>query len=403
MPLILPTHSTTTWRPLSDDVIVVAGSRTATVRFDVLDQTERVRGALLGVEASGSSLTWNARTAVKGSGTLSVIDLDEEWLRSAAVNWLNARIRPVVTIEGYSRPVPLGVWLPSVPTDELGDGTRHWSVELVDKTALLDREVWTSDDGRPVTFVVRAGERVVDVVTRLLGRVGETPTVNGDGSWNPVIKRELVWEPGTTLLKIANQLLSWSNAYSLWCDGWGRFQVSPYVEPVHREPAYAAIGAFRAGETSVVSPQMTLEHDVYSVPNRFVAVGQASEGAPALVGTAVVTDTASPFHYANRGRWITEVESGVEAVDQNSLDSYARRKLADRVSVATRIALKHLWLPDLRMNSVVRLQNPANGLDVLTTVQTIEMPLDMTELCSTTLREALGVGEEVVDDVDDGE
>lgn len=231
------------------------------------------------------------------------------------------------------------------------------------------------------------------ILSALVGKVGEVPVFT-DPQWQPQVQREMVWDAGTTLLRIVNDLCMAAGAFSIHADMSGRLVVEPYREPRRREVTHKAVGAFQHGPTSLLHPDMTVDRDVYSVPNRFVAVGQASETAPALVGSAVITDPNSPFGKRARGRWITEVETGVEATSQAAINSYAQRKLAMRTAVAGKLNVKHAWLPGVTVNSVLETSNPLVELQALVTVQNIELPLDLTELCSATLREVIGIGEE---------
>jgi hypothetical protein len=152
---------------------------------------------------------------------------------------------------------------------------------------------------------------------------------------------------------------------------------------------FISANPFQKGITSLMAPEWTLDEDIYGIPNRYVVVGQGSEDTPPLVATAENINPASPFSYANRGRWITQVETGVEAVDQAALDQYARRQLSNATSVNQAIDVRHMLLPEVTINSVVRFVHPEAGVDSLFTVLKTTVTFDPLELAASSLQEVL--------------
>ena len=174
--------------------------------------------------------------------------------------------------------------------------------------------------------------------------------------------------------------------------GAGQFRVTKYRAPQDRGTVYDLLAPFSRGPRSLMAPDWTRERDVYTVPNRYVVVSQGDGDAEGLVATAVNTDPGSPFSYPSRGRWVTQVEEGVEATSMASLQAYADRKLLAAGGVSSKMEVHHAYLPDLLINSTVRFRYEQDGevLDMLCTVQNTEIPLDPTGLCKTVLREVVG-------------
>jgi hypothetical protein len=379
------TDTSATWGGyvFSKPVAFFTGPIITDYRFDLLDPDEKLIGTLDGVR-HGGSITWDAYASVKGGGSITVRDL------SQGVDWLNVRIRIVVErrLGGTSVEVvehPIGVFLPSAPVEQWDSFGREWTVELADKLAILDQDVVVAD-GKPVSYSVPAGANIVDTIKDLITDAGESvAAIEPDAT---ALNKGLIWEAGTTRLRIINDLLNAGNFFSLWCDGAGQYRVVPYVPPRQRAPVFNNPTPFSYGNDSFMSPKWSRDRDIYKVPNRYVVVGQGDGEAEALTAVATNTNPDSPFSYANRGnRWITASETGVEAVDQAALDAYARRQLSAATSVTASVEVEHLFFPQMLVNSLVRFVNPDAGLDIWCAVIKTSIELDPIKLCKSTLRD----------------
>lgn len=367
---------------LFNDLDVLSGSRVTAYRFDLLDQDENLLGYLQNV-LPGGEVSFDSYSSIKGSGRISVTDLGDD-----EIDWLNVRIRPTVLISrvgGASTviEVPVGVYLCSAPTEKWTATGRAWDIELHDKLSILDQDIATGVVNGVAAYTAAAGANIITLVKTLIGETGEAyPAILPDTSTLP---NSLVWEVGTTRLKIINDLLDAGNYFSLWCDGQGQYQATPYVDPSNRPVLYESIHPFSSGPDSLMDPAWQRDRDIYSVPNRYVCIGQGSGTDEALVSEATNTNPLSPYSYARRGRWITTVETGVEAATQAALDAIAARRLAAATSVTTSITVQHAFLPDMLINTVVRFTNPSALLNIICTVRTTTIPFSPTALCSSKL------------------
>lgn len=371
--------------PVTGDGLL-GGHRVTSYRFDLLAPRGGNREALVGEldGVTGGSVDWSAASSVKGGGMLDVIDVGQD------VDWLNVRIRPVALIEAASdsgppQEVDCGVFLPAAPVEGWNALGLSWSVELLDKTSILDQDIVTDTDGNPVTVSFPAGSNVIREVLTIIEDTGETaPAIEPD---HVALSNPMTWDAGTTRLKIVNDLLDAANYFSIWCDGSGQFRTTPYTPPSERPVVYEVLDPFNTADGSLMAPDWTRDRDIYSVPNRYVAVGQGSEDEPALTGVATNTDEDSPYSYPSRGRWITEVATGVEAIDEAALEAYATRMLANATSVTSAIEFKHLFLPDLLINTVIRFRH--DDIDLLCSVGNTSIEFDPLALSSTRVREVI--------------
>jgi len=386
VPLRLPDGLTVVPDPRGEDALL-GGHRVLSFRYELLDRWENFQG-LIQTAPYGGELSWSAQASIKSGGTLPVVD--PGWIRS---DWITSRIRPVAVLSSATTSdrleVPLGVYLPAAPDEQWSDEGRRWDISLLDKATLLDQDTPTDVAGNATAYTAAAGSNVVALVVALIQSVGEPVPAIEPGS--ETLQSALVFQPGTTKLKIVNELLDAANYFSLWVDGRGQFRVTKYRAPTDRPVTYDLLAPFTRGPRSLMAPDWTRERDVWEVPNRYVAVAQGNGTSEGMVATASNTNPASPFSYQTRGRWVTHFEEGVETTGQAALQAYAQRMLDAASSVSSKIEVSHAFLPELLINSAVRFNYTQDDvtLNMLCTVQNTKIPLDPTALCTSTLREVV--------------
>jgi len=167
------------------------------------------------------------------------------------------------------------------------------------------------------------------------------------------LRTAMTWDIGTTKLQIINNLLSAVDYFSLSADPQGYYRTGPYIEAEDRSPIYDLAQPLVKGPGSLMSPTWSVDHDIYAIPNRMVAVSSASETAPALIAVVTDEDPLSPFSFQNRGRWITTVDTAVDIVDYTALLGYARRRMTMLRNQAVDVDIDHLYLPDLVIDTAV--------------------------------------------------
>jgi len=370
---------------------VLYGSRETSYRYEVLahgtDGLDTLKGYLDGVVTA--SLQWSWTVAVKGKGSATVADLDEAqpgMLKIADLNLVTDRIRPVLVIDGLPE-IPLGVYVITGAPEEWTATGRNYSLELTEKTIVLDQ------DATETSFVAPTGVPVLQIVRDLVEAAGETIRVDLQNTAG--VSSEMVWDAGTSLLTIINDLLKVLNFNSLMADGQGNFLAAPYVRPAARAIRYEIIDLDRElvwGDRSVYTPDLTRGRDNYSVPNKVVAIHSSQDET--LSGIATNEDPNSPYSYQSRGRWITNVLTGVEVPDgdeaakQAVLDARARQSLIGSSSPQATVEVKHLPLP-LWIGDVLRFQHTPSGVDARHVVVSLQLELSPTGLMTTNLQEVI--------------
>ncbi|MCK9629892.1 MAG: hypothetical protein M0R37_15050 [Bacteroidales bacterium] len=311
---------TALWVPPGPDPLLT--HRVESWRVDVLARDDSPLGELTGV--TGGTVEHNINRVIHGGGRLDVDDLAQ------VPDWLDLRVRTWWQVEGMG-PWPLGTFLCSAPSEQHKATGRAWSIELLDKLTILDED---KVDG---TYALPAGTVVTTAVRAVILASGETAVAITDSA--ETLTAAMVWEAGTSRLRIVNDLLAAINFFALRTDLHGRFVAAPYVAPGDRATVRDLTG------DAIVVEEWTRDQDLASVPNRVVLVGRGSGDTEALVGVAENTDPANRLSIPSRGRVLTHTETGVESSSQAVIDALAARKLADLSAPAATRVIEHAPVP----------------------------------------------------------
>ena len=374
---------------------VLYGDRITTYRWEVLEHSngiDQLVGTLDGV--SQGSLTWVQNAAVKGRGKAQVVDLavaTPGMLRIAELTLESVRIRPVCIIQGLPEN-PLGVFLVSAADEQWKDTGRVWSIEL------LDRCTVPSQDLVDQSYAVAAGTLILQQVRTILASCGEYLVVNEESTLATL--SGMVWDSGTSKLKIINDLLDVANFNALWVDGYGNFQTTPRVLPANRTVTYEVLGIpreLRDGELSIYQPDWTRNRDSFLVPNKVIAV-QAASGtdAGALTGQWTNEDSSSPYSYIARGRWVPYVLDSVECPAGTSaeivafLNKRAQTTLIQMSAVQAQVKVTHLPIP-VRVSDVLRFSHARAGVDARHIITHLQLDTSPLGLMSSTLQEVISL------------
>lgn len=388
---------TTTVVPIRDLTTeeILYGDRITRYRWEVLEHSngvDQLVGVLDGV--STGTLRWSQNAAVKGGGKASVIDLIEAqpgMLRIGELTLESMRVRPVCSIEGLPDQ-PLGIFLVSAAVEEWEATGRVWSLQL------LDRCTVPAQDAVEEAYAVPAGTMVLPEVRSLLASSDEYIAI--DESVTLATSSGMVWEAGTSKLKIINDLLDVAGYNALWMDGYGNLRATPRVLPADRSITFELLGVprqLRDGEQSIYRPTWNRERDSFEVPNKVIAVQAAGgEDEEALVGTWTNEDASSPYSYPSRGRWITHVLDSVECPEGTEeeilafLENRARTTLIQMSAVQAQVKVEHLPIP-LRVGDVLRFSHTRAGVDARHVATQIELETNALGMMKSTLQEVISL------------
>jgi len=344
-------------------------------------------GLLDGVDSG--SVTLSATSRLRASGQLSLTETAQE------VDWFNihARVDYVpVGMEGW----PVATFVMSSPTRDVSEHRVTRSVELLSTLAYLDR--MSTDHIEEVADAhLRAGNKF-SLIDRCVKRA-RNARFGFQGfkaaSSGPLINETVVYDVGTNVLTILNDMARLVGWGALTPDGYGVIQGEPYVRPSQRPVKMA----FREGEEAIHSASWTIDRDLFAVPNVVICVGTLGSddtkrgedkyGAgptPAVVGVARNDSRADPLSTVNRGE-VVHVETGVKVTSQEAIDQWAARVLAEKSMPAATLVIEHLPV-NIRPGDVVEFVS--QGQRLRGTVQKMEIPLSPTALVKTEIKEIRG-------------
>lgn len=349
----------------------LTGSRTTSFQWRLLDRTDAELGVLDGV--ADATIDWSVAATIRASGQMSWAGKDA----ASIPDWLQVRFQPWIfqsSPSGAQLAWPLGVFIPSTPDIGWTDTGPTATVDLYDKLQLLVSSKVSQ------TLALDAGTVVTDAVLAQLVAAGAAPVAAVSSA--ATLSAPLVFDPGTTRLQVVNQLLAAINYFALWVDGYGVFQVQPYVAPAARGVQWE-FGADPSA--SIVLPDFTHSEDTFDVPNVVTLITAASADAASRTSTARNDDPASPLSTVNRGE-VDDVTPGVEATDQATLDGLAQRRLTELSQVSSTLTISHAPL-NLVLNDLVTFRRDAAALNVRAVVQKMSLPCRHDALMNTTLLE----------------
>lgn len=338
-------------------------------QWDKLTLAEAPAGTLDGVEAG--TLEFNVNATIRGGGSLTWSGSPEQ-----EPDWSKILLQPWYVLRTADMEIrwPRGVFIPAAPVDSHNDTGKTVEVELYDKLLILDQ------DKVDTTYTVGKGANVVAAVRAVISSAGQTRHAIEDST--STLRSAMVWEAGTSKLRIVNDLLDSINYFSLWCDGYGVYQGNPYKAPSARP----VVRTFVDDEDSIYSPDFTHDRDMFNIPNKVIQVGRGDGDTPGLVATATNTDPGNPYSQPSRGRWIVHVDTDVEAASQAVLDGIAARRLGELAQVASAVDFTHAHVP-LELNDVVVFERGSQGLALTATVQTMSISTTPGDLMQSKIRE----------------
>jgi len=349
--------------------VTLTGHRSVKRVYELVDRDGGVIETLDGCK--GASLQQVANSTLKRGGRAAITDVGQD------IDWLTARIKASYEIEGYGS-WGLGVFLPSVPTEQWSGGVRRWDAELLDVATVLSEA--TVESG----YSLDAGQVATDAIRALITDAGETSIAVTDSDKTLTTPR--VWEPGETILSIINQLCDSIGYFALASDGDGRLAADPYIRPADRPISWE----FLDGANCIYVGDFTREQDLYKVPNHQQARTRGTGDEPGLVVNVYNDDPDSPFSRANRGRTISGEVIETYATDLDALTTLARRVLLTRTLPTSTIVIDAMPVPR-DVNAAVTFRSTPAGIDGRHVVSRIVYGANDTDLARYTLNKVVDV------------
>lgn len=260
----------------------------------------------------------------------------------------------LITIQnGVKEKHPLGTFLVQTPSTGF-DGKAH-DISMDAYTPLLELK----ENPPPIGYSLLKGDNVMDRAYQLAREHARAPVVKP--SCSTILFDNFVANTSDTWLTFISDLMT-NAKYIFELDEMGRILFSPKQEMAALQPVWT----YDDGNSSILHPSITEDHDLYGIPNVVEVI--YSNGRESYYARVVNDDPNSPTSTVSRGREITHVVTdlgldGNLSDDQmgNQVKEYAERLLRELSSIEHTVTYTHGYCP-VRIGDCVRLNYTKAGL-----------------------------------------
>lgn len=268
-----------------------------------------------------------------GSASISIVDtLGETYIRAYLL----------IRQNGNNFRVTLGTFLVQTPSSDFDGKNRNVTMDCY--TPLLELK----ENPPPLGYTLMKGENIMERAYEICRENCRAPVV--ETKLEKVLEANFVSNTDDTWLVFLQDLLAQAK-YKFYLDEEGKILFAPIQKLEQLKPVWT----FNDDNSSILYPDINLEHDLYGIPNVVEVV--CSTGTEMYTARIVNDDPNSPTSTVNRGREILYRETspniqGVPSIEQ--INEYAEALLEELSSVEYQVSYKHGYCP-VRVGDCVRL------------------------------------------------
>lgn len=268
-----------------------------------------------------------------GSASISIVDtLGETYIRAYLL----------IRQNGNNFRVTLGTFLVQTPSSDFDGKNRNVTMDCY--TPLLELK----ENPPPLGYTLMKGENIMERAYEICRENCRAPVV--ETKLEKVLEANFVSNTDDTWLVFLQDLLAQAK-YKFYLDEEGKILFAPIQKLEQLKP----IWTFNDDNSSILYPDINLEHDLYGIPNVVEVV--CSTGTEMYTARVVNDDPNSPTSTVNRGREILYRETspniqGIPSIEQ--INEYAEALLEELSSVEYQVSYKHGYCP-VRVGDCVRL------------------------------------------------
>lgn len=282
-------------------------------------------------------------------------DSDAETLGSATIDFNDMvgecyiRIYLITIQNGIRERFPLGTFLIQTPSSTFDGKNKTVSVDAY--TPLLELK----ESPPPLGYSILKGANIMQNAKRILREHLRAPLIGTDSS--ETLYDDFVANSNDTWLSFGSDLIA-NARYKFDLDEMGRVLFAPEQNMSALQPVYT----YNDDNSSILYPEVTMEHDIYGIPNVIEVV--YSQNNKYFYARSVNDDTNSPLSTVNRGREIisrvTDPDiSGIPS--QAMIQEYADRLLKNSSTIEYSVSYTHAYC-GTRIGDCVRLNYRRAGL-----------------------------------------
>lgn len=285
-------------------------------------------------------ITRDSTTETLGSASIDAdAMLGESYIRAYLITVQN----------GITERHPLGTFLVQTPSSQF-DG-KILSVSMDAYTPLLELK----ENPPPLGYSIAKNSNVLDMAYAIVRERARAPVVKTSNTTE--LYSDFVSNTDDTWLTFTTDLLAYAK-YQFDLDELGRILFTPIQELASLQPVFT----YNADNSSILLPTLTMDHDLYGIPNVVEVIYSAGEET--YYERVVNDDSNSPTSTVNRGREIiyrTTSPSVVGVAIESQIKEYAQQLLKTLSTVEYTVSYTHGYC-GVRVGDCVRLNYPAAGI-----------------------------------------
>lgn len=256
----------------------------------------------------------------------------------------------LVTIQnGVTEKFPLGTVMIQTPQEGYDGKAKTVSMDAYMPLVELKEKL------PPYGYTIMKKQNIMDMAYSLTADNVRAPVIAQDNNKN--ITYDFIADTSDTWLDYLSDFIALAK-YRYSIDGMGRISFSPIRDAAAMQPVWT----FDDSNSSILYPEVTLERDLYGVPNVVEVV--YTENNLTLYSRVVNKDDNSPISIQNRGRQVIYREDSPNITGtptQEQLDLYAEELLREKSALEYTISYTHGYCP-VRVGNCVRLNYERAGI-----------------------------------------
>lgn len=287
-----------------------------------------------------SSINYDSEAETLGSASFDVTDsVGESYIRTYLVTIQN----------GVTEKHPLGTHLVQTPSSSFDGKVRSVSMDAY--TPLIELK----ENQPPIGYFIAKNQNIMSMAYRLASENMRAPVVMATSS--DKLHYDFVSDTSDTWLAYLTDLIA-NAKYTFMLDEMGRVLFAPVQDTASLQPVWT----FDDGNSSILYPELTMDHDLYGIPNVVEVI--YSNGNDNYYSKVVNDDANSPISTVNRGREIVHRVTNPEFVGDPTkyqIKEYAEQLLRNLSTLEYSVSYTHGYCP-VRVGDCVRLNYSKAGI-----------------------------------------
>ena len=286
-------------------------------------------------DAAGSGITYAMDTDTRYSATIQVLD---DLAKDSML-----RIRHSVTIDGVTFGEEMGTFFAKSKSMSATYGRVQ---RPIDGYSCLLRH---RDDYLMISRDYHPGDNVAGIMQEIITADGGQLIFGADAPTDVLHTMDVHWDIGTNKLEMIETMAQWIGG-EIEATPHGQVQLNRYYAPGDRPVSWT----FEAGANCIYKPGLNTSEDEGEAYNRALYYCSTDEGSAMAYADLA---PSNPYSYDRIGRHVTYTEELGEAVDSDTLQSYATGFMQTYGGGAMYCTIEHAGVPGLRPGMTVRYIN----------------------------------------------